>query len=70
MLTILGFLCYYVAPTAFFQQNYKLFLIILNVVLLLMILVMTFIAVLLQPYIENLLIKFWLSFVCKRDRKL
>ena len=70
MLTILGFLCYYVAPTAFINQNLQMFLFIMNVILLLMILGITFIAVLLQPYIENLLIKFWLNFVCKRDRNL
>jgi len=70
MLTILGFLCYYVAPTAFIQQNLQLFLMIMNFILLLMILGMTFIAVLLQPYIENLLIKFFLNFVCRKDKKL
>ena len=43
---------------------------IMNAILLMMILGMTFIAVLLQPYIENLLVKFWLNFFCKRDSKL
>ena len=70
MLIIFGFLCYYVAPTAFIQENLQLFLMIMNFILLLIILGMTFIAVLLQPFIENLLIKLWLNFVCRRDKKL
>ena len=51
MLVVLGVICYYVAPSAFLFQNFSLFFMILNGLLLLMILGMTFISILLQPYL-------------------
>ena len=49
MLVVLGVLTYYVAPSAFIYQNYELFFMILNSILLLMILGLTFISILVLP---------------------
>lgn len=69
MLTVLGVLTYYVAPTAFLYKNYYLFFLILNILLILMILGLTFISLLslptLQKWTMNLLV--WFS---KKDQKL
>ena len=51
MLVVLGVMTYYVAPTAFIYKNYELFFTILNSVLILMILGLTFISILLLPFI-------------------
>lgn len=51
MLVFLGVLTYYVAPTAFIYKNYELFFTILNGVLILMILGLTFISILILPFI-------------------
>lgn len=49
MLIVLGVLTYYVAPTSFLYGNFEIFFGILNALLLMMIIGLTFIAVLLVP---------------------
>ena len=60
MLVVLGVMTYYVAPSSFLFQNYELFFEILNSVLLLMILGMTFLSVLLLPYLQKFFIRVFL----------
>ena len=69
MLVVLGIFTYYVAPTAFLFGNYELFFYILNGVLLMMILGLTFVSILVIPYIQTAFLNIFL-FVMKKDRKL
>jgi hypothetical protein len=67
MLVVLGGLTYYVAPTAFLYQQFSIFFGILNFILLIMILGMTFIATLLLPYVQMLILNLFMC-CCKKDR--
>lgn len=49
MLVIMGVITYYLAPMAFIYQKYALFFMILNLVLILMILGLSFLSLLLLP---------------------
>lgn len=69
MLVVMGVLTYYVAPTAFLYQKYELFFEIMNAILLLMILGMTFVAILLLPILQGIVLRCFL-FCFKKDRKL
>jgi hypothetical protein len=69
MLVVLGVLTYYVAPMAFIYQNFELFFVILNGVLILMIMGLTFIAILLLPYIQSALLSLFL-YCYRKDLKL
>lgn len=66
---VLGFVSYYVVPTAFIYQDLMLFFTILNSILLLMILGLCILALLLVPPLQALLLKGMLL-VFRRDRKL
>lgn len=68
MMIIVGVGTYYVAPMAFVYQNFALFLFMMNILLLLMVLGMAFLASLLQEPLERLLARF-LVFI-GRDKKL
>lgn len=75
MLVILGIFTYYVAPSAFLYRNYELFFLILNCVLLLMILGLTFISILLLPVLQNIMLGIMLLInrvccPCWKDRKI
>ena len=69
MLVVLGVMTYYVAPTAFIYKNYELFFTILNSVLILMILGLTFISILLLPYVQYCITSVFL-FCYQKDMKL
>lgn len=69
MLVVLGIFTYYVAPSAFLFQNYELFFVITNAILILMILGLTFISVLLLPYVQQFLLTCFLN-CYKKDKKL
>lgn len=69
MLVVMGILTYYVAPTSFLFGQYELFFIILNCVLLMMILGLTFIAILILPGLQKLILRAFLLCFWK-DRKL
>lgn len=51
MLVVLGVCTYYIAPVSFLYKKYELFFLILNGLLLIMILGLTFISMLVQPYL-------------------
>ena len=69
MLVVLGIMTYYVAPTAFLFGKYELFFLILNCVLIMMILGLTFISILVLPTLQAIILNgFLLCFW--RDRKL
>ena len=69
MLVVLGILTYYVAPVSFLFQKIEIFFMILNGLLLIMVLGLTFLSMLLQPKLEEYLLKISM-FCCKRDRNL
>jgi predicted lysophospholipase L1 biosynthesis ABC-type transport system permease subunit len=65
MLVILGVLTYYVAPASFLLGDYELFFGILNSLLLMMILGLTFISILLLPKV----MRFWVRvFICCKPK--
>lgn len=63
-LTVYGFTFYYFAPLTFFYNRVDLFLLLLNMVLLGMVLGMTIIANLVQPYLEKFFIWLLSFFLC------
>lgn len=69
MLVVLGILTYYVAPVSFLFRKIELFFLILNGLLLIMIIGLTFLSMLLQPKLEALFLKLSML-VCRRDRNL
>lgn len=64
-LSVYGFLFYYVAPLSFFYNRIDIFLLLLNLVFLGMILGLTVMANLLQPYAEKLILKICHLFMWK-----
>lgn len=69
MLVVLGVLTYYVAPMAFLFKDYELFFEILNAILLLMIMGLTFVSIIFLPYVQRFFIRIFL-FLYPKDRKL
>lgn len=71
MLVVLGILTYFVAPQAFLFKDFELFFGIMNSLLLLMILGLTFLTILIFPYLERLFVNLFLWSPCgRKDRKL
>ena len=75
MLIVLGVATYYVAPAAFIYGNFELFFMILNSILLLMILGLTFISILVLPLLQSAMLSTMLLLNrvlcrCCKDRKL
>mmetsp|Transcript_29437 Transcript_29437/g.44573 ORF Transcript_29437/g.44573 Transcript_29437/m.44573 type:complete len:353 (+) Transcript_29437:1900-2958(+) len=70
LMVVLGIATYYVAPAAFLYNNMPLFFMIMNALLLLMILGMTFVAILLLPMVQRGIVKAFLTCCCRKDRKL
>lgn len=68
-LVILGILTYYVAPQAFLFRKYEIFFGIMNLLLILMILGMTYVSILVLPVVQQWLVHAFLFFF-RRDRKL
>ena len=69
LLVVLGILTYYIGPEAFLFGNFNLFFAILNSLLLLMILGMTFLTILIFPYLERLFVNLFLCCPCARKDK-
>jgi hypothetical protein len=69
LLVVLGVLTYYVAPSSFLYGKFEVFFGILNSLLLMMILGLTFVSVLLLPMVQRGLLSIFLCF-CRKDRKL
>lgn len=68
-LVILGILTYYVAPQAFLFKKFEIFFSIMNLLLILMILGLTYVSILILPAVQRSLIHIFL-FVCRRDKNL
>lgn len=69
MLIVAGIATYYVAPVAFLFGNFELFFMILNGILLMMILGLTYISILLFPMLQKILLYIFLAFY-RKDWKL
>lgn len=69
MLVGCGILTYYFAPSAFLFQDFGMFFSIMNFILMLMILGMTYLVILVLPSLQKLILNLFLCF-CRRDRKL
>ena len=63
LLVVLGGITYYVAPMSFVYENYSLFFFVLNLVLIMMILGLSFISILLLPYVQLMFLKIFLLFM-------
>ena len=70
MLIVVGFSCYYLVPYALFKQYYTLMFMLLNMVLILVIIGMTFICVLIFEYLEQLMLWISINTCCRRDKRL
>ena len=68
-LLVLGILTYYVAPQAFLFQRFEIFFGIMNLLLILMILGLTYVSILVLPLMQRWLVHVFLC-CCRRDRKL
>ena len=69
LLTVLGFVSYYMAPTAFLVGDLKLAFIILNMLLLLSIVGLVFLTSQIQPHLETLIVHIQMEIFCF-DKKL
>jgi hypothetical protein len=70
LLLIIGIVTYYLAPAAFLYRQFELFFMILNFLLVLMIMGLTFVSMIFVPFFEKKVILNLMMCCCKRDRKL
>ena len=70
ILIVVGFSCYYLVPYAIFKQKYTWVFMLLNLVLILVIIGLTFICMLLFEYIERLLLWLTINSCCRCDKRL
>ena len=70
MLIFVGFGCYYLVPYALFKGKLTLMFMLLNLVLILVIIGMTFICVLLFEYLEQLMLWISINTCCRCDKRL
>lgn len=70
MLVVLGICCYYVAPVSFLYENFRLFFQCLQLLLLCMIMGMTMISMLVQPYLETAIAYLMANVFCYKDKNL
>jgi len=70
ILIFVGFSCYYVVPYTIFNNMLTLMFMILNIVLILVILGLTFICVLIFEYLESLLLWICMQTCCRCDKRL
>ena len=69
MLVVIGFSTYYVIPMAFFKQEQILLFVLLNLLLILIIIGLTFLCVLVFEYLESALLWLFLHTCCHRDKR-
>lgn len=67
IMIIMGFGTYYLAPLAFFINDFSLFLFLLNLLLIIMIIGMIFMLQLVTPYLEKLLLEI-IMLIARKDR--
>ena len=70
MLIIIGVLTYYVAPASFLYNRVDIFLFIMNLILICMILGLTFISLLVLPYVQRGMLVMITKCICRRDKNL
>ena len=70
ILIVVGFSCYYLVPYSIFNQNFTVFFMLLNMVLILIIIGLTFICVLLFEYLERLILWICINTCCRCDKRL
>ena len=70
ILTVLGFITFYLVPQAFIQEDLSLFFLIFNGILIMIIFGMTFLSVMAFPFLERGLLYLTLNTCCRRDRHL
>lgn len=70
ILIVVGFSCYYVVPYSLAKQKYTLVFMLLNMVLILVIIGMTFICMLIFEYLERLLLWISINTCCRCDKRL
>jgi hypothetical protein len=70
MLTLLGVTTFYLVPEAFINQNLDLFFTIFNLLLMMIIFGMTFLAIIFFPYVEKLIKWVGILTCCRCDRKM
>ena len=69
MCVVLGVLTYYVAPAAFLYKEYTIFFLILNCLLIMLILGMTFLCILILPYLQMAFIHLFIG-IYRKDQLL
>ena len=66
----LGVGCYYGAPVSFLYENFRFFFLLLQLLLLFMIIGLTLLSMLIQPFLESALAFIMTHLCCTKDRKL
>lgn len=67
LLTVMGVVTFYLVPQAFLNKNYGLFFMIFDLLLIIIILGMTFLAVIFFPHVERLFRFISFNTCCRRD---
>lgn len=70
MLTVYGFVTYYLVPLTFFNGKMKWYLLIFDALLIMIILGLTFLSLLLFEHLEKFLLWILMSTCARKDRKL
>ena len=70
ILIVVGFSTYYLVPYALYKKKYTLVFTLLNMVLILVIIGLTFICVLIFDYLESFLLWICINTCCRRDKRL
>lgn len=70
ILIVVGFSCYYLVPYSLFKQKYTLVFLLLNMVLILIIIGLTFICILVFEYLESLILWLAINSCCRCDKRL
>ena len=70
ILIFVGFSCYYLVPYTIFNNMLTIMFMILNIVLILVILGLTFICVLVFEYLERLILWICMQTCCRKDKRL
>lgn len=65
MLILIGLISYYMAPYAFIYNNFKMFLAIINMILIIMILGFVLLLNLGQTYFERMIVRLLMRFIVK-----
>ena len=70
MLIVVGFSCYYLVPYSLAKEKYTLVFMLLNIILILVIIGLTFICMLIFEYLERFLLWITINTCCRCDKRL